>query len=1222
MLKWLVRWLKRFVKSSYRKQNVFTKTVVKDRVVKQPPELTNADLEYLFTQLLEGVHQGRSRQWAIKYLQRMEHRVSTDRWITWLLDFGEKLLTSPAVNNQLAEKMVQLGELGIGTIGDLSYDLGIRLLTRNLGEGYWQTETELATPTAISISVTPPNPQLTQDLPQATSKSTINTSPSPATTNDHLWWEQEDGNVVYATSTTTGLQEEDRAKETRTASVKIPLEESRIYASSDLLAGWEQSHDFAQQLVELEVATFQAETYFYQGLQQAKIGNLSEALAYYDKALQLQPDVCEYWFNRGLTLFYLGNFAEAIASFDKVVELKPDFYKGWYHKGAALSELGRFNEAFACFSTALELKTDYQQAWFGQGFVQLKLGYPQQAIACFEQALQLEPQDFQSWYLRGVALAETELNYDAIASYDKAIELNPDFDLAWYRRGLALANIGFREDAIANYHQATKINPECHQAWYSLGNEMEKLGRWEEALAAYEQVTQLDPNFHDAWVDRGVVLAHLGYWEDAIACWDRAIAINNHFYLTWFNRGVAFDRLERREEAIRCYFQAIEIKPDFYFAWYNLGVAQFHLGRFEEAIASYDRALMLQPDYWEAWLGRGNAAGSAVNFEAILQPSAHNSITVLNPALNERGYQGKLASFQQGLSYLSPQTHPEGWGRLHLAIGNAHYDQGKKHFPPRHYWLQAVNAYEEALATIAAEAFPLLHLEVLQNLIKTLVVLGEKAAAQAYQQRAISALQNLLNQSDRSDESKKQLALKFAGIAQLTVDIAILYGDLALAWEIIEQGKNACFHWLLFGWTEEIYSPTFAEVHQLLNPTTAIVYWHITPCTLRTFVIKYNSPEPIPIFTPVLNYDSIDELPVPEAVARLIEFEKWIEEWNQHYQAYQHLSQPEQSKHSWRLDLERRFLVQLKNILNISALIQELEDITQLILIPHRELHRLPLHALFYLACEEESPNSSSPNFTITYLPTAQIGISLKSKLQSQTNKHLLLSIEQPNSTGNGRQKFAKIEAELISQLFENCQRLSDLQASKQQVKNALPKYNILHFIGQVTENLLRPNQSELILAESQKLSLEEISQNLLNHYQLIVLSSENLIANLPSITTEYVGISNALIGLGVACVVENLWITDPAVNTLFMIEFYRGIKLNKPIVTAFAEAITWLRKLTAGQLTKWYEDILERLPAEELRIRAHLKAELYRSSQIAAEQKIYNHPYYWAGFKIIGNFY
>ena len=45
--------------------------------------------------------------------------------------------------------------------------------------------------------------------------------------------------------------------------------------------------------------------------------------------------------------------------------------------------------------------------------------------------------------------------------------------------------------------------------------------------------------------------------------------------------------------------------------------------------------------------------------------------------------------------------------------------------------------------------------------------------------------------------------------------------------------------------------------------------------------------------------------------------------------------------------MEQR-LLQLKNILQISTIAQELEGITQLILIPHRDLYRLPIHALFY----------------------------------------------------------------------------------------------------------------------------------------------------------------------------------------------------------------------------------------------------------------------------------
>ncbi|MFM7368123.1 MAG: hypothetical protein ACKO2Z_10040, partial [Sphaerospermopsis kisseleviana] len=94
------------------------------------PELTNADLEVLFNELLEGVHQARGQQWALKYLQRMEPRITVERWIDWLLIFAEKLLSSPAPNSKIATRMVQLGELNIGKVGELASEIGIQLLSR------------------------------------------------------------------------------------------------------------------------------------------------------------------------------------------------------------------------------------------------------------------------------------------------------------------------------------------------------------------------------------------------------------------------------------------------------------------------------------------------------------------------------------------------------------------------------------------------------------------------------------------------------------------------------------------------------------------------------------------------------------------------------------------------------------------------------------------------------------------------------------------------------------------------------------------------------------------------------------------------------------------------------------------------------------------------------------------------------------------------------------
>jgi tetratricopeptide (TPR) repeat protein len=1271
MLKWLVDWLKRLWKSPYgRKQTAYSKAVAGYQVEQQLPELTDADLEFLFTQLLEGVYQARGQHWAIKYLQRMENRISTDRWIEWLLNFGEKLLSSPAPNNHLAERMVQLGELRIGTVGDLAYDIGIRLLTRNLGGEYWQTDVEdlaidFETLESKPNSIPLPQAELPANLPNQHEENTIPTPVSATPGIDlirnlgELLWEYQEDGVVSKTldhfvppldvvKEDTPWQEYEEESWVRESLAATALEETwqnspPIVETSldDLLLRLEQSTNLVQQLaVGLGIQTtdthaiiealsdesngnsVQAEAWFYEGLQQAKIGDLAGALTYYNKSVELKPDAYEYWFNRGLTLFYLGNFPEAIASYDRAIGIKPDFYKGWYNRGAALSELGNFTEAIASFDEALKLKHDYHEAWSGRGLVQLKLGQLSEAIASFDASLQLQPHDPEIWYFRGTALAEAGQNHDAIACYAQALEYHPEFDLAWYKRGVALFNIGDWEEAIANYHQAIQINPECYQAWYGLAGVQEKLGNIQEAIAAYDRSTQIQPNFHEAWIDRGVILASLGNWEEAIASWDKAIAINPNFYLTWFNRGVALDNLGRREEAIASYDKAIEIESDFYLAWYNRGVAQFYLGQYEEAIISYDGSLKIKPDYWEAWLGRGSAAGNAIMVE--WRSPVLSSIAADNHALNERGYEGKLASYQEGLKYLSPNTHPEGWGRLHLAIGNAHYDRGKRHPVPHHYWLEAVAAYENALTTLTDQTFPLLHLETLQNLIKTLVVLGETKLAHQYQKRATDLLQSLLEEPTRSNEDKKQLALKFVGLWQLAVDIAIQFGELAQGWEIAEYGKNACFTWLFSGWREQIFSPSYNEIHQLLNPKTAIIYWHISPCTLRTFVIKYKSPEPIPIFTPILNFASIDELPVPEAVARLSAFEDWIEQWHQKYQGYSSLGEEEQSrsKYAWDSDIERK-LLQLKKILNISAIVQELEDINQLILIPHRDLHKLPLHALFYLNCasEEESLNVSS-HFTITYLPSVQMGLSLNSKAIEKTDEKLLLYVEQ--ATGSSKLKLAKVEAEVISQIFTHSQCIQEARATKEFVINSLQKdYNMFHFLGQVIPNYSQPCASELVLANQEKITLAELDIHQLANYKLVTLCNIKTTTACPqTITTECSDLLNFLLSLKIPHIVSNLWTVESPASTLVMIEFYQRIQQNISPALALGEAILWLKELTAAELRQWYEDLLKQMPSEGLRIKTHLASELYRTSQMAADTKVYSHPYYWAGFKITGNFH
>jgi hypothetical protein len=98
------------------------------------PPLDDTDREYLFMQLLEGVAHGWQQPRAIGFFNKIRQRVRKSEWLEWLDKFGRNLLEAPVANYELAGRMVQLGQLDCGEIGDLAGEYGARLLDRQAEE--------------------------------------------------------------------------------------------------------------------------------------------------------------------------------------------------------------------------------------------------------------------------------------------------------------------------------------------------------------------------------------------------------------------------------------------------------------------------------------------------------------------------------------------------------------------------------------------------------------------------------------------------------------------------------------------------------------------------------------------------------------------------------------------------------------------------------------------------------------------------------------------------------------------------------------------------------------------------------------------------------------------------------------------------------------------------------------------------------------------------------
>jgi protein O-GlcNAc transferase len=65
----------------------------------------------------------------------------------------------------------------------------------------------------------------------------------------------------------------------------------------------------------------------------------SEAIQWYDKALEIYPNWSSIWNNKGYSLNKLGIYNDAIKCYDRDLQLNPNFPVAWNNKQVALNEL-------------------------------------------------------------------------------------------------------------------------------------------------------------------------------------------------------------------------------------------------------------------------------------------------------------------------------------------------------------------------------------------------------------------------------------------------------------------------------------------------------------------------------------------------------------------------------------------------------------------------------------------------------------------------------------------------------------------------------------------------------------------------------------------------------------------------------------------------------------------------------------------------------------------
>ena len=85
-------------------------------------------------------------------------------------------------------------------------------------------------------------------------------------------------------------------------------------------------------------------------------------------------------FNIGITYSRLTQKAEALASFQRTIQLKPDWPAAQNNLGYAYGSLAKWKEAIAAHKEAIRLKPDYAGAHFNLGYAYLRSGNKNGAV--------------------------------------------------------------------------------------------------------------------------------------------------------------------------------------------------------------------------------------------------------------------------------------------------------------------------------------------------------------------------------------------------------------------------------------------------------------------------------------------------------------------------------------------------------------------------------------------------------------------------------------------------------------------------------------------------------------------------------------------------------------------------------------------------------------------------------------------------------------------------
>jgi tetratricopeptide (TPR) repeat protein len=352
-----------------------------------------------------------------------------------------------------------------------------------------------------------------------------------------------------------------------------------------------------------------SEAEFRKAVEAAQAKDFATAEPLLQKAAEQDPKNYQAWFYLGYVYNETNRRDDAIAAYQKAVELQPSVFESNLNLAVLLaqqgaSEAGRYLHKAAKLNPTPEQQETLARAWMLLAN-KLKTSDPAGAIDAYQTLAELRPKDATSLLDLGQFLESRRDLPGAEKAYKDALARDPNSPDAL----ALLSNLYLQADHLPEAEQTlqafVKANPQSVNGHLQLGRVYRREMKTVEAAAEFEKALELKPGDLDALRELAAVqLANKNY-AAAEASLRNLIAKRPDDAELQFLLGSTLTRESKFKEAESAYLEAIKLRPSWGEAYGELAVAASEATNYVGAIQALNARAKYLPETPGTYFLRG-----------------------------------------------------------------------------------------------------------------------------------------------------------------------------------------------------------------------------------------------------------------------------------------------------------------------------------------------------------------------------------------------------------------------------------------------------------------------------------------------------------------------------------------------------------------------------------------------------------------------------------------